>query len=85
MIMQNLIIMSKKVLKEMNKDYAETKDEINAVVASRRNKHHEDQLSNAIEIIKEKAIVELIQNPTEEIKKSVIEQIPVEQKVTIIL
>ena len=43
----------KKVLKEMNKDYAETKEEINAVIASRRNKHHEDQLSNAIEIIKQ--------------------------------
>ena len=36
------------------------------------------------EKIKEKAIVELIQNPTEEIKKSVIEQIPVEQKENII-
>ena len=42
-----------------------------------------EQLKNE-EKIKEKAIVELIQNPTEEIKKSVIEQIPVEQKENII-
>ena len=43
-----------------------------------------DDANDNIEKIKEKAIVELIQNPTEEIKKSIIEQIPVEQKENII-
>ena len=42
-----------------------------------------EQLKNE-EKIKEKAILELIQNPTAEIKKSVIEQIPEEQKESII-
>ena len=41
------------------------------------------QLKNE-EKIKEKAILELIQNPTAEIKKSVIEQLPEEQKENII-
>lgn len=42
-----------------------------------------EQLKNE-EKIKEKAILELIQNPTAEIKKSVIEQLPEEQKENII-
>lgn len=42
-----------------------------------------DQLKKE-EKIKQKAILELIKNPTEEIKKSVIEQIPEEQKENII-
>ena len=42
-----------------------------------------EQLKNE-EKIKEKAILELIQNPTAEIKKSVIEQLPEEQKESII-
>lgn len=42
-----------------------------------------EQLKNE-ERIKEKAILELIQNPTAEIKKSVIEQLPEEQKENII-
>lgn len=42
-----------------------------------------EQLKNE-EKIKEKAILELIQNPTAEIKKSVLEQLPEEQKENII-
>ena len=42
-----------------------------------------EQLKNE-EKIKEKAILELIQNPTAEIKKSIIEQLPEEQKENII-
>lgn len=42
----------KEVLKGMNKDYAETKEKINAVNATRLNKNHEAKLSSAIEIIK---------------------------------
>src|SRR5699024_9650433 len=51
--------------------------------ANREGNKTVDKMKNE-EKIKEKTIVEHIQNPTEEIKKSVIEQIPVEQKENII-
>ena len=58
-------------------DKSKIKDNKKPLTYRRGNIYYEEK-------IKEKAIVELIQNPTEEIKKSVIEQIPVEQKENII-